>query len=138
MINRLVDGRGAFKAHGIFMPSMLTQLYNKQMVVVARDKPFVTRERSQQVFRRLAHLDPVAGPNFNCLRVLHSQHIRRKDWVGVKYAFQYLCDRLRPGVNRVKADDKLALQLGRRELDGSRRVRGNTMTGHLSSRSGRD
>ena len=92
MINRLVNGGGAFEAHGVFVPAMLTQLYNEQMVVMARDKPFVTLECSEQVFRRLAHLDPVAGPNLNCLRLSHSPQVQWKDRLGVKDAFQDRCD----------------------------------------------
>ena len=137
MIYRFVDRRSTFEAHRIFMPALLTQLDHEKMVVTARHKPFVTIQRSKQVFRRFANLDAVAGPNFNCLRVLHSQHIARKDWVGVKYAFQDLCDRLRPGVNRVNVNDKLPIQLGRRELNGFRSSRRSITAKHRSSRSGR-
>jgi len=118
------------------MPALLTQLDHKAMVVTARHKPLVAIERGKQVLRCFANLDAVAGPNFNCLRVFHSQHVTRKDWVGVKYAFQDLCDRLRPGVNRVNVNDKLPIQLGRLELNGFQRSRRSTTAGHRSSRSG--
>jgi hypothetical protein len=113
MINRLVYGCCAFKAHRIFIPPVAPQLNNNQMVVLACHKPFITIQRGQQVSRRLANLDPVARPNLNCLCLTHSQHSTSKDRLAVQYAFQNCCDGFRPDVNRIDRDEQFLIRLCR-------------------------
>jgi len=90
---------------------MLAELNYQEMIVPAGHKPLIAIEGSEQVFRRFANLDAMAGPNFNCLRVLHSPHGKRVDRLGVKYAFQEARDRFGSGMNRLNRDDKFLFQV---------------------------
>jgi len=92
---------------------MPAQLNDKEMIVPAGHKPFIAIKCREQIFRRLADLDAMAWPNLNCLRVLHSPHVKGKDRLGMKYAFQNRRDCLRSGVNSLNVDDKLLFQLRR-------------------------
>ena len=67
MVNPLLHGRSAFKAHRIFLPAMPAQVNDLQMVVLAGDMPLVTIEERQQIFRHLANFDAVAWPDINCV-----------------------------------------------------------------------
>jgi hypothetical protein len=81
--------------------------------MLARHKPFLTIQRGEQVFRRLASLDSVPRPNFNCLCLSHSPVVKRKHGLAVQYALQDRRDGFCPGVNRIYRDQPFPIPLFR-------------------------
>ncbi len=95
------------------MPPQQSQLDDDQMIVPARDMPFIAIERDQQIFCCFANFDAMAGPKFNCLRVLHSPLFKRKDRVTMQNAFQNGRDSFGSGVNSLNCQRRFVFQIRR-------------------------